>query len=58
MQGPTPEENYEYYKDLAERRARAKEEFVEDDVFSIQDILERDTPLTQGIFGLSWKVLL
>ena len=40
MQGPTEEENYEYYKDLAERRARAKEEFVEDDVFSIQDIFE------------------
>jgi len=53
MQGPTEEENYEYYKDLAERRARAKEEFVEDDVFSIQDIFERDTPLTEGIFGLS-----
>ena len=53
MQGPTDEEDLEYYKDLAERRKRAEEEFVEDDVFSIEDIFERDTPLTEGIFGLS-----
>ena len=53
MQGPTYEEDLEYYKDLAERRKRAEEEFVEDDVFSIEDIFERDTPLTEGIFGLS-----
>ena len=53
MQGPTAEENYEYYKDLEERMKKAEEEYKEDDVFSIKDIFVRDTPNTEDIFELS-----
>jgi len=53
MQGPTEEEDFEYYRDLDKRRKKAKEESIEEDVFTIEDIFKRDTPETEGKFDLS-----
>jgi len=53
MQGPTEKEDFEYYRDLDERRKKAKEDSVEEEVLTIEDIFKRDTPETEGKFGLS-----
>ena len=53
MNGPSDQENFEYYKDLEERIKKAEEEYKEEDVFSIKDIFERDTPKTEDLFELS-----
>ena len=49
---PTDEQQREWELERLEREKKAKEEFVDEDVWSIKDIFERDTPLTQGLFGL------
>ena len=53
MQGPTEKEDFEYYRDLDERLKKAEKDSIEEDVSTIEDIFKRDTPQTEGKFGLS-----
>ena len=50
---PTPEQQRQWEIERLEREKKAKEDYVEEEVFTEKDIFERDTPLTEGIFGLS-----
>ena len=50
---PSKEQEEKWARERLEREKKAKEDYVEDEVFTVKDIFERDTPLLEDTFGLS-----